>query len=121
MDNDENIKESSAFNEGMLQIQRLHNSWMRCNHFSSKGLLKDWRWELDVIWRELSYDASKAEKDFKTEFKELDVKINVAATKNLGAELYSCLVEKEVLLRELQHAAGKGGKYLDGDEDDIED
>lgn len=120
MDFDDKTVDSSAFNEGMLQIRRLHDSWVRCNHYSVKGMLSDWRWELDVVWRELSFDDKKGDNKFYEKICLLDKALQVAFIRGLRSEMYRLLNEKEVLLRELQHAAGKGGKYVDSTEADFD-
>lgn len=124
-------KVESVYNEGLLQIQRLNNSYQRCNYYSCNGLLVKWRWELDVIWRELSFDASKLDKvldkvkRYSFLFSELDKSINRSFMfgKLIGSwgNCYKLLNDKEVLLRSLQHSAGKGGKYQDEDARSIED
>ena len=130
MEKDFNDESKSVFNEGMLQIQRLHNSWTRCNHYSSKGLFNNWRWELDIIWRELSYDTFKLNKSKELNdwediesvkaMESLDVKIQTVFIKKDNSKIYNLLNRKEVFLRILQHKAGKGSKYESEDERSME-
>lgn len=94
----------SEFNEASLQIQRLHNLWLKCNAFSQAGRLEEWKWVLDRVWIELSADA---EDKHKTENKLLNKIISLS--KN-PTRLYNALQRKEIFLRGLQESAGKGSK-----------
>lgn len=125
MDKEFSDDSKSVYNEGLFQIQRLNNSWVKCNYYSSKGMFKEWRWELDVIWRELSYDTFKLNNggllsdwdelvDVKVMDK-LDKDINKAFVSTNNADKYRLLTRKEVFLRVLQHKVGKGSKYEDDD------
>ncbi len=120
----------SLYNEGLLQIQRLSNGWSNCNYYSKNGLMSKWRWELDVIWRELSYDNFKLAKsknlkdywvnDSVKSMNELNIFLTTAFRLKNGHEIYRLLNEKEITLRILQHKVGKGAKYEDDDVRDIE-
>lgn len=123
---------TSAYNEGMLQIERLHWLWTQANNQSRSGKYLEWRWTLDVVWRELTRDAIKntdgkltpgnfQEIELKNpwfkEYNDIDNKIDNA--KNFR-ETYLSLSRLEIFLRCLQDAVGKGGKYKDTDEDFID-
>lgn len=108
--------ESSNFNEAGLQIQRLHNSWMRCRQLRLDGNFIGWRWELDVIWSELSTDARRLNptwdsNEWNTTVRGLDKLISLSVDVNSGKLLYRYLDAKEKYLKKLQDASGKGGSY----------
>ena len=110
---------TSAFNEAGYQIARLNVLWNTCNSLSRNGRLTQWKWLLDTIWRELTPDATqKDENKYFGEVKELNNKIS--NPKGPG-DLYIALQEKEIFLRCLQDAVGKGSKRKDSDEDDMEE
>lgn len=81
-----------------------------------------WRWTLDVIWRELSYDTFKLKdsEDSEKSMEDLDLEINKAFLNSKNSEVYSLLSKKEISLRILQHKVGKGAKYEDNDFKDID-
>jgi len=125
----------STFNEGMLQIQRLHELWLQANLASRKPKDKfftEWRWTLDAIWRELSRDALKNESlDVEAEtltdsweknkwFVQYDMLKEEIKEKKNPEQVYEVLHRTDVFLRVLQQAVGKGGKFRDKDEDDLE-
>lgn len=130
MDFDDN-KTVSAYNEAGFQTQRLHNAWINCNRFKPAGELAKWRWELDNIFSELSYDIFLKGKSNKLsdwddnevvmEFNSLDNRISLAFKLKSRALIYRLLLKKEAFLRILQNQAGKGSKYVDEDEDSMED
>lgn len=111
---------TSRFNEAQFQIYRLNNSWIRCKAFRTKGEFEQWRWELDTIWSELSYDAKRtsqvpwSKNETHIKIKALDKMIDLASKKNNRLSLYKYLDNKEKVLRWLQDEAGKGGSYDDG-------
>lgn len=130
----------SLYNEGLLQIQRLHYLWIQANEKSRAANFQSWRWTLDTIWRELSRDVIKqgnkkvkpadvmAAQEKNEWFKiheQLDQSINAAHAlmikdkrTGLMAE-YAALSKMEIFLRTLQDSVGKGGKYKDPGEDDL--
>lgn len=130
----------SFYNEGFFQIQRLNNLWFEANNKSRTGNVEQWRWVLDVVWRELSRDILKQEsKNDKANDKELywykendyfkmreehqkKIKIAKGEFKKTGNKenYYLALNDYEIFLRYLQDAFGKGGKYIDPDEHGID-
>lgn len=127
---DDNKKLVSGYNEAAFQIQRLNFAWIRCRNYAVAGDFKSWRYELDVIWRELSYDIFKKDNNAKLssftegetfkEFDWLDKKITAAEITNNRSLLYRLLSQKESMLRILQNEANKGGHYVDADEDSMD-
>jgi hypothetical protein len=111
--------ESSLFNEAMLQITRLHNSWVKCKGFRTHADLYSWRWELENIWSELSIDARRLQdrewirNEYNIYISVLDKQIDVAYKNNNRVMLYTLLDRKEQYLRLLQDKSGKGGSYRD--------
>ena len=127
--------QQSAYNEGMLQIQRLHFLWIEANNFSRTGQYGKWRWTLDAIWRELSRDAIRkeskqsnpagfteatAKNKWFIEYEKLNGKVKDSTDKKRLADVYLSLMNLEIFLRSLQDAVGKGSKYKRNDDDDIE-
>ncbi len=114
MDNfNDKQKLSSDFNEAAYQIERLHNLWMKCNHYSTSGLLDKWKFHLDAIKRELGKDIKDLDKD--KEKNTYNHKINlinleIAKVKYDKDLLYLALQKKDELLREVQEDTGKGSK-----------
>ena len=125
---DEKKELISDFNEAKFQILRLHLLWQSCNSLSQSGKLIQWKWKLDIIWRELSVDAAEKDKSidndkdkYFTRVKELNNNIAKAEEQKNLEELYETLQKKEIFLRQLQQDAGKGSRKHAGDEDDMDD
>jgi len=115
----------STYNQAFAQLGRLDRAWSACNLLSSNGELIRWKWQLDIIWRELIADANilddstnKEEEKYKNKIKKINSKIAIAKTK---IELYNVLCAKEELLRILEDDSGKGSKRSAEDEDDFEE
>ena len=113
----------SDFNEAKLQILRLHGLWSDCHHLSCSGKLIQLNWKLDRIYIELINDMwdedkvkkSKEPKSFYQRILEINGDISKEGTG--GNKFYKLLIEKEMILRELQNAAGKGGRKSEEDAD----
>ena len=125
---DEKKELISDFNEAKFQILRLHLQWQSCNSLSQSGKLIQWKWKLDIIWRELSVDAAEKDKSidndkdkYFTRVKELNNNIAKAEEQKNLEELYETLQKKEIFLRQLQEDAGKGSRKHAHDEDDMDD
>ncbi len=104
----------SVYNEAQLQIMRLNDIWIKCHGFVKGGDLKNYKWQLDRAWIELSADAEKLDTDFYSEAIEI---INKAISKATNSSiLYNLLQKKEIFLKNLQEDAGKGGKRKEKDE-----
>ncbi len=124
----DNSDSTSVFNEGALQIQRLHSLWLQCGSYARKGDYNKWRWVMDCVWRELSNDALI---EFKTDYSseedikknkyfvrhgEIDEQIGDAKKSKDGRACYLALSNMEIFLRNLQDIVGKGSKRKDKDE-----
>ena len=115
--------EKSQFNEGMFQIQRLNDSWRRCRECSVKNELENWALELEAVWRELSTDAKKLNKNYFKVIELLDTHIGLCwGTKENGEHsrikpmmARRLLTKKEQILRQIQDESGKGAKYENPD------
>lgn len=114
----------SEFNEAKFQIYRLHILWLTCNTLSNSGKLKDWKWRLDTIWRELSPSTMiKDEGKPKEDTYAYQIKIlnqNIAKCKDNNA-LYDALQEKEIYLRWVAEKIGKGGKMTSTEMEDFDE
>ena len=78
MDKDSQSKDKklvSEFNEALLKIKRLHNSWILCNGYRGNGGLTLLRWELDTVWDELYPNAIKKNPEFEKENEQIDESI----------------------------------------------
>jgi hypothetical protein len=106
----EEQEKTSKYNEAVNQIIRLNNIWVDCRRFREGGLLEKYKWVLDSAEVELTIDIKK---EHRKKLKELNSKIEKA----LGRKLYLFLIRKEKLLRLIQEKAGKGGTYIDPEED----
>ena len=115
---------TSDFNEAKYQILRLPVLWQSCNNLSQSGQLEQWKWKLDAIWRELSPDAKLKDDNVDEEQdkyfnKVKNINKKIADSKKNDA-IYIALQEKEIFLRCLQEAVGKGGRRSSGEEDDFD-
>jgi hypothetical protein len=140
----------SVFNEGISQIQRLSNLWTLCNEQSRRGKLEAWQYTQESIWRELSRDAIAKEQGLErpqdfvklakenpwfTQYTRLTQGImrvkplkivqrvhgkRVERIEGSFHQYYQALNEREIFLRTLQDAVGKGSKYKDAGEDDMD-
>lgn len=107
-------KEKSKYNEANLNIQRLHNAWLRCAHYRRNAEYQKWKWELDNIWSELCQDVGEKRmsnhKETEKEFEEQRDKIGAMTSKD---DLYESISKLHIFLRRLQDRVGKGGTYQD--------
>ncbi len=108
---------TSQYNEAMLQIQRLHNTWLSCKNAREKGKLIKYMWILDSAEIELindiiRVDKKKGEDDDKwlDLINTLNKEIKTHANSKNFPRLYSTLIEKEKSLKQIQEEAGKGSK-----------
>lgn len=138
----------SKYNSGVFIIQRLHNLWLDANEHSRKGQFSKWNKDLDRIWLEIARDLSddkledkknnKGEKieGYKTNFNKFKERLKGtgALSDSFGTdfevpskreidnrdEQYETLMEKEFFLRRLENETGKGTKFEDLSEDDMD-
>lgn len=129
-------REVSSYNEAGLQIQRLDNIWRQIETMIERGLLVQWRWKLDSIWRELYADVLRQpkSKELIKENESLKKQINMNSliyqadiVKNKGkvsflaqGNLYLSLNSRHEFLKALQDGAGKGGSYESSSESDFD-
>jgi hypothetical protein len=118
---DESKDDTSKYNEGLLQIQRLNNLWVRIENYAQNENYRPlhWKFGLDGVWRELAADAEK-QSDSEQLFSEnerLRKKIHDAKEPN---QLYEALNERHIWLKLTQNKVGKGGAYKDRNEEDME-
>lgn len=112
----------SQYNEGQYQLDRLNELWKKAEVRAASGMMNDWNWVLDGIWRELYPNAMRnkgkeGSRNWEKEIDDFNKKISEATKKNNRAELYKQLDLKHKMLKVLQDAVGKGTKYKDFDED----
>lgn len=118
-------KLQSKLNDAWLQIERLHNSWLKCNMAIRTGDFKTWKWELDILWLELYSDVMRlkdepGEIDWSKENMKLKSNIINAFTTKIPEKMYNALFERHEMLKHLQYAAGKSGAYYDAGAQDFE-
>ena len=110
----------SDFNEAKYITLRLNNSWVKCNNYRDKGLLHKWRFELDIIWDELSSKTRKKSEKFFNKCTKIiqlhDLKIQKSQKSNNGT--YNALRDKHRSLKWIQDEVGMGGKFSSPDQDD---
>lgn len=120
----DNEKLVSEFNEMSYHISRLHNDWLETKSYREKGLFSKVRWKLDSIELELKYDAKKLDDSGGTDYVNQLSDVNkgiIIAIKTINInEFYNKLMKKEELLREIQQECGKGSRYKNPSEDDLE-
>jgi len=105
----------SKYSSWLAQNIRLDKLWIACNTLSRNGQLMPWNWTLDAIWRELSADAKPEESEDMEKLNE-----EVSTNKEDRAKLYIALNKKEMFLRKMQNAQGKGTAYYNPEEDEMD-
>jgi hypothetical protein len=124
-------KEKSAFNEGMLQIGRLDQTWRACRIHSKNEDFSGWFLEIEVAWRELYCDAIKINPKIEKIYDVLKLQLNKCySIKETGlgkravvtnkTKIRDILTKMETWLRRIQMESGKGAKYIDEQEDEFE-
>ena len=121
---DEYNKTISKFNEGVLQIQRSNNIWL-CARINREGgnyrRVKD---ILDSAWIEFAIDAEKLDNNEDTNYvkqvEDIDKEYEEEVKKKNRNALYKLLIKKEILIRTIQDKSGKGARYENPEDDDID-
>lgn len=125
----------SKYNGAVSQLFRLDELWQDAHRHSRTGNYNMWNADLDKVWSELAGDL-KADGTEEKQYNNFTVLLNKTGytpgiplkgfsvpTKedNINrAKYYGVLLQKEIWLRRLQNAQGKGTKHQDESEDDIE-
>ncbi len=119
METPEQSKQISKYNDAVLSISRLNESWIRCNLCMRKGNFAQWKYELDGVWLELYPDVVRGQ-DKDTLIEENDKYMKLISKAKNKRELFFRLMERHGFLREVQDLAGKAGVYRDEDEEAFE-
>ena len=106
----------SRYNEAAMQIMRLHELWLKAELYANRGLLIKWKFILDSVWRELYSDVKRKENLTEVMNNNIKLKKTISECK-LTSELYSALNDRHEFLKEVQDSVGKGGMYMDADDD----
>ena len=133
MDEEVEVSHKSKYNSGVAKEIRRNDLWKDANYHSRTGQFVKWNEDLDTIWRELCADLKTDFTNREKEFKEFDTELTKIGriedkSSNGFAELtkdfydkrdkhYKELMKKEIFLRRLENALGKGTAYEDDDED----
>jgi len=105
-----------------IELRTLLNE---CNRLSRRGDLVTWRWTLDSLQRELTFDLKKMDSNEEKDINKYSIRLKLIEEK-LCKEIkdkektYANLSEKEVILREVQEECGKGSRRIYSDDDDDE-
>lgn len=128
MGDNNSSNETSRYNSGLLEIERLDEIWRACRVCSVLGNLDRWNYEIESAWRELSINSKKEKQEY---FKQCGKKIiafNNAIENCHGFEndvggnkyiitkpktLRKILTQKEQFVRGIQEKSGKGSSYKD--------
>lgn len=119
MDDYEENKQISKYNDAFYSISRLHESYLRCKSHIRNGNLKGLRYELDIIWLELYSDVLRNEDKKNIVKRNNDIMKKISQSKN-RSQLFFNLMGRYEFLREIQDSAGKGNVYVDKDEEGFE-
>lgn len=119
MDFDEDTKQISKYNDAFLSISRLNESWLRCNRFMKTGNFQSWKFELDIIWLELFPDILR-QSDKQMLFKKNDEQRVLLSKSKNKEQLFFRLMKRHEFMRMIQDKAGKGGVYVDENEEGFE-
>lgn len=106
----------SRYNEAAMQIMRLNDLWLKAEFYANRGLLVKWKFILDSVWRELYSDVKRKVDSVKTINDNIKLKKAISKSK-LSHEMYAALNDRHEFLKEVQDSVGKGGMYMDADDD----
>jgi len=117
----EESDKTSKYNEAALQIARLDEYWRLSEQYASLGQFHKWNFWLDAIWRTLYADALRIKDTKKIDFikKNREIKKEIKKYWNDNTKLYPRLNRRHEILRHLQDSAGKGGWYVEGEEEGL--
>lgn len=118
---EEQTSRKSKINAAFLELVRLDKIWNKCHEYKDKGNLSKWNEQLDSAWAELGGSLNpkiKTEKSFIDTIKILN-KLLVKYRRNRLA-MNKILINKQMILKNIQDHQGKGTAYEDEDEDNWE-
>lgn len=105
----------SDFNSGIAIIIRINDLIVASHRHALQSNFISWNFCLDRIWRELTIDASKEEKEMFSKIDEIFDKRYDEYKSGLVKKkaVYEILNTKEDFLRYIQNKLGMGVKYAD--------
>ena len=119
MDEFEQERQISKYNDASFSISRLHESWLICKQCIRRGNFKRWKIELDNIWLELFPDILRQPN--KKELKKRNNKCMILISQSENkTQMFFNLMKRHSFLRECQDLAGKAGIYRDENEEGFE-
>jgi len=115
----------AAFDESILKIGRLHFGWLECTRYREHGNFHAWRWKLDTLYLELSFELERLDienenKIYQDMIKKLDADAELYFVRGDRVKIYATLKEKEKLLRKVQQESGMGAKHRSVYEDEMD-
>lgn len=138
----------SKYNSGVFIIQRLDNLWNNANRHAINNEFNKWNKNLDRIWLEIARDLPDTEfedkknakgetiKGYRTKFQEIEDELDKTgalqdsfgsdfeqpSTKEIKNRIkqYEVLMKKDLFLRRLENKVGKGTRFEDTSEDDMD-
>lgn len=116
---EDDSKKISKYNDASFSISRLHENWLRCYKYMRSGNFKSWKYELDLIWLELFPDILRMKNNKSIKIRNRKLRKEIALSKD-KSKLFFKLMQRHEFLREIQDASGKGGVYIDEDEERME-
>lgn len=120
------VQPMSKFGEAIAQLIRLDFLWKKAELRATSGNLIGWKWVLDSVWRELYADALRCRRKgrnwdyWNKNIEQANRNISLYERQRNFGKLYSSLDIKHKILKDLQTEVGKGGKYSDHTEDDLD-
>lgn len=132
-ENETNSQElKSKYNAAIAQLYRLDELWKDAHKHARMHQYQAWNLDLDAVWRELA-ETEEPGSDNVKDYDKVNSKViksgvnlipqtigfkppSMAYRLQLG-KIYYALNQKEIFLRQLQHAQGKGTQYAESDDE----
>ena len=115
-DNEGEGVEQSAYNAGMLKIQRLNNCWLNIHNNWRRGDWENVCNELDIVWIELEADTTEEQQKV---LDTIDKNVTNSISSKSGNNIWAALRKKWKVLLRIEKMQGLGKKYVDETEDEL--
>lgn len=101
----------SKYNSAVSELTRIDFLFQAGNNWKAIGKFDKWNQILDTVWMELAADAEKKHYKEYDEFTKLIIR-------NFSNKhfLHQLLIKKQIFLKKLQNAQGKGTAYYEDDD-----